>query len=1017
MSPPPLIGRTAELTRFGTLLSDVAAGPGKTTILFGEGGVGKTRLLGAVATRARKRGFTVALGRAYPVETGVPYALFADGLHPLLAQIDPAQLAVLTRGASAELAALFPGLYPQTSGNGRDAVRVGADPAETKARLLWNFSQFLTRISSRQPLLLVLENLQWADASSLELFHFVARQIPSGAKVALVGTYNETEREANPVLRTTEQSLLRLGVATVQRLEPLNQEEVSLLVQETFSVEEQVLGRFPALLYAWTRGNPFFVEETLKALVTRGTLYERDGRWFGWEVETLELPPTIRDAIAARLGGLSGDARTVANMAAVIGTRVTLGTLGDISALPNAALVPAIEELCAARVLEERVHTDAFSRGAAGSGAVAYDFTHPLLQQVLYGALGHARASLMHATIAETLESHYGARALQHADELAFHFARAHGHTLEPKAVRYLSAAGRAALQKYANREATEYLSRALEHLERTSSDDGSDELEVLVSLARARQRLGEYESALTLWQRALESATAQGTEPAEIARIRYRMGLALYWSGAYDRALEQYGASLEAVRDDPAAEVAVQVRLARAICLQDTGRLDDAAAEVHSALAVAGEVGNPALLARVHRALLIMYAWNGSADQAREHGQRAIELATAAAQPTLLWSAHWGMAMLAGIASDARGVVDHLAAAEAVAAELGSPLLPLWTAELAIQYAASTGDWESGIATGERTIKLARALGQRTLLPRLLVWTGMIYLERGEPLRAKEMFDEAWQVSGAGRESGRPVDFPSVIPAHLGLAAFHLATEKYREAVNVGEAGLAIADHAGHRVWSVQWLLPLVMEARLRALDFKEAAAHARRLREDAEKFKHRLGLACASACEGLLLLHHASDRARDHPEAARVMKAAAEQLEEIPYPYTAARIRREVARALALTGQRDAAVRELRRAHDVFARLGATSELARTREELRTLGVRPPVKVMGAGGAGLTGRELEIARMVAQRKGNKEIGSALRISARTVSTHLSNIFTKIGVESRGALADYVREKGLIEQ
>ncbi len=1012
MSSTPLIGRAAELTRFTTLLSETAAGKGTTTILFGEGGVGKTRLIGAVAERARKRGFTVALGRAYPVETGVPYALFADGLLPLLAQIDPAQLAVLTRGASAELAALFPGMYPASSGEGRDPARSGGDPAEIKARLLWNFSQFLTRISSRQPLLLVLENLQWADASSLELFHFVARQIPSGAKVALVGTYNETEREGNPVLRTTEQSLLRLGVATVQRLEPLNQEEVRQLVQETFSVDESALGRFPSLLYAWTRGNPFFVEETLKALVTRGSLYERDGRWFGWQVETLELPPTIRDAIASRLDGLSSDARAVANMAAVIGTRVSLETLGEISGLSNAALVPAIEELCAARVLEERVQTDTFSRGSTGSGGVAYDFTHPLLQQVLYGTLGHARASLMHATVAETLESHYGSRALDHADELAFHFARAHAHTLEPKAARYLSAAGRAALQKYANREAAEYLARALEHLDRTGSDDGAEGLEVLVSLARARQRLGEYERALALWQRALDSATTHAADPLEIARIRYRMGLALYWSGAYDRALEQYAASLDAVRATPAAEVAVQVRLARGICLQDIGRLEDAAAEVHSALTVASEAGNSALLARVHRALLLMYAWNGSADRAREHGQRAIELATAAAQPTLLWSAHWGMAMLAGISSDARGVVDHIAAAERVAGELGSPLLPLWTAELAIQYAAGVGDWETGIATGERTIALARALGQRALLPRLLVWTGLIYLARGEPLRAKEMFDEAWQVSGAGRETERPVDVPSIVPAHLGLAAFHLSTGNYREAVNVGEAGLALADHAGHRVWSVQWLLPIVMEARLWALDFKHAAAHAQRLRDDAEQFNHRLGLACAGACEGLLLLH----RSKNHPEAARVLQAAAEQLEEIPYPYTAARIRREVARALAHTGDRDAAVRELRRAHDVFARLGATSELSRTREELRTLGVRPPVKVMGAGGAGLTGRELEIARMVAQRKANKEIGSALKISARTVSTHLSNIFTKIGVDSRGALADYVREKGLLE-
>jgi DNA-binding CsgD family transcriptional regulator len=107
---------------------------------------------------------------------------------------------------------------------------------------------------------------------------------------------------------------------------------------------------------------------------------------------------------------------------------------------------------------------------------------------------------------------------------------------------------------------------------------------------------------------------------------------------------------------------------------------------------------------------------------------------------------------------------------------------------------------------------------------------------------------------------------------------------------------------------------------------------------------------------------------------------------------------------------------MRELRKSHDVFARLGATVELDATREELRELGVRPPPRVAASGAAGLTGREMEIARMVATRKSNKEIGGALKISARTVSTHLSNIFLKLNVASRGELADFVRQNGLIE-
>lgn len=997
----PFVGRANELSELGALLEEAAGGAGQTVLLFGEGGVGKTRLADTVADRARKRGWTVAMGRAYSVETGVPYALFSDALLPLLGELDAAQLALMTRGSSAELAAIVPALAGSSASIERARSTGDADPAEHKARLHWSFGQFLSRLSAKQPFLLVVENLQWADASSLELFHFVARHIHKTARMLLVGTYNEAERDINPLLRTTEQSLIRLGAARILRIESLREAEVATLLQQTFSVDEAALDRFSALLYAWTRGNPFFIEETLKTLIEEGSLRQRDGRWFGWELERLELPSTVREVLSARLDRLPPDARSVANLAAVVGTRLSYDRLREVAGLSDDALVSAIEDLCQAHLLEERARTN----------VVAYDFTHPLIQQVLYGALGQTRARLLHGKVAEALESRYGAHAAEHADELAFHFARAHARTLEPKTVRYLAEAGERALARYANREAAQYLGAALEHIDRLEEVGERERLDVILALARARQRLGEYEAALGLWDRALASAREAGAAATELARIRHRMGLASYWLGQYDVALAHYAAALEDLDphgDDP---LAVRVRLARGICRQDLGRFDEAAQEVMSGLQVAERLGDPALLARVHRALLLMYAWNGSPALAAEHGAQAIAFAEKAGQPMLAWSGYWGMALLAGLYGDAAAVVKHLRSAEKVAEELGSPLLDLWTDELAIQYAAGVGDWEKGIATGESGIARARTLGQRALLPRLLVWTGLIYLERGEPIRAKEMFDEAWSISGAAG-GGRPADVPSVVPAHLGMAAFHLATGAYREAVEIGEAGLALADSAGHSVWAVQWLLPLVAEARLRALDFEQAAAHAVRLCADAQRLGHRLATACAAACDGLLLLY----RDKKMAEAARTLLTAAEQLEAIPYPYTAARIRRELARALNQLGRRDEATSELRRAHDVFARLGAAAQLAETRAELRALGARPPQKAMGTGAAGLTARELEIARMAALRKANKEIASALQISSRTVSTHLSNIFAKLGVESRGELADYVREKGLLE-
>jgi DNA-binding CsgD family transcriptional regulator len=144
------------------------------------------------------------------------------------------------------------------------------------------------------------------------------------------------------------------------------------------------------------------------------------------------------------------------------------------------------------------------------------------------------------------------------------------------------------------------------------------------------------------------------------------------------------------------------------------------------------------------------------------------------------------------------------------------------------------------------------------------------------------------------------------------------------------------------------------------------------------------------------------------------RDLIAAAEQMEAIPFVEHAARLRRKLADALNESGDRDGAVRELRRIHDVFVKLGATRSLDDTREKLRELGSRPPTRATSAGFAGLTGREVDICRLVAERKSNKEIGVALGISPRTVSTHLSNIFEKLEVDSRGALTDLVRAQGL---
>ena len=991
LPPLPLVGRASELAMFASLLDAADKGRGTTQLLEGEGGQGKTRLALATAERATKRGWTVAIGRAYPVEAGVPYALFTDALLPVLRALDPAALSVLTRGAVSELSHLFPLLA-----TGATPIRGGERASEIKTRLLWNFAQLVGRMAEKRPLLLVLENLHWADESSLEMLHFTARQLAT-SRVLVIGTYNDAQAERSPGLASLRQSLVTLGAAHVHHLVPLSRAATDELVQAVFGVSDAVSREFAALLYGWTRGNPFFVEETLKALVTSGRLYERDGTWHGWEIADLDLPRSIREAVVTRLDRLSPDAQRVATLAAVIGTRASYDALDAVAGMPQARLVEALDELRTQRILDEHKEGD----------RIVYDFSHPILRDVIYQAVGLARGRMVHATVADALERHYGEAADEHADELAYHFARADARDVGPKATRYLSIAGRNALAKHANREAASYLTAALERT-RDHDADPTAQMEIIEGLARARQRLGEYDAAVALWRRAREHAQ-HANDLGRLADIERRLGLASFWRGRHDEALEHYDAALSAGTSAGAESTTARVRLAKGMCLQELGRVADAEHEMTEAIAMAGRLGDASLLARAHRTQLLFYLWTGRTELAHQHAERARVLAKASGQRVLEWLAQWALATLAGLTGSSAECKRHLAEAERLADELDSPVFRAWTAEIAIEVASATGEWETGLALAERTIALGRSVGLRAPFPRLLVWTAIIHLGRGESERAKTLIDEAWELSGAARGAERPSDVHSVVPAHIGLAAYHLFTGNFAEAIRVGEAGLAIADEAGAVVWAVHRLLPILAESALEARDLGRAAKIGERLRRDSERLGQRAGLAWADACAALVAM------LRGETESAIVLlRHAAEALEAVPVVADAARLRRQLARVLAESGDRDGATRELRHVHEVFVRLGAARELALARQQLRDLGARPPARTAPAGTEGLTARELEIVRLVSARKSNKEIGRALNISARTVSTHLTNVFTKLGVGSRGELADFVRERGL---
>ncbi|MCG6957763.1 MAG: AAA family ATPase [Gemmatimonadetes bacterium] len=990
--PLPLVGRTEELAALESLM-EKHEDRLSAVLVSGGGGVGKSRVVAELASGAERRGWSVAQGRAYPVEHGVPYALFSDAFLPLLRGLDPETLSVLSRGGEAELRYLFPAL-----GQSRERLPIAdGEPDEIRTRLLWNFAEFLKNYAARAPLLVVLEDLQWADHSSLELIHFVARQAP-GHPLFIVCTYNDAERDHSPQLAQLSRSLESMGVARAMRLGPLSREQVAETVSRAFAVDAGLVGEFTAMLDGWTRGNPFFVEEILKSLVAGGRLTSHKGTWVGWDAKDLVLPVSIREAVTTHLRRLTENAQTVADLTAVIGARTDYALLASISRLPGPALLSALDELCTHGILTEQ----------ADGNSVVYAYLHPVVRETIYRAFGLQRARMLHGTVAEAMEAFWGSKVMDHADELAYHFARSDADALSEKAVLYLTAAGRRANERHANREAADYLRAALDRMpEGYRAADGTNAQTLRQELAHALMRLGDYESARAMWSEVLAVAPE---DRAEEAGMRRAMGLVTFWCGRHEEALEHFDAGLAAAEAAGNTAEGVHIRLVRGHCLQELGRSEEALAVLTAALPDAEAVGSPELLARAHRALSLLHVWIGPPDVAEKHGRRAIELASATGDLTVEFWTRWGLAVLAGMTGDTKRMAEGVAAATDIADRLRSPVLRLWTADMSIEMAYATGDWDAGLALGEQAIALARSLNQAPLLARVLAWTSAIHVGRGEFDRAKTLLDEASAMAGIDHPKGLG-DVHMAVPTYTGLAYYLSGIGDHEGAIRAARRGLEITEGTGYRLWAVYRLLPALAEACLWAEHIDEAEAVGKRMRSMAEALSHKLGIAWADACDALVCWKHG-----DPAGSIELMRKAAEALEEIPMIPYAVRVRRQLAARLAETGDIDGAMAELRGVHRVLSRLGAEPELEMARAQFRQWNQRPPPRPIAEGVAGLTGRELEIARLVARRKSNKAIGKELGISPRTVSTHLSNIFQKLEVGSRTELGDMIRDQGLME-
>ncbi len=437
---PVVVGRDAEHARFAEVLGLASSGRGQAVLVAGEAGVGKSAFVRGAIASSGQAGFRVLYGATLESDRGLPYAPFVAAVRSGFRGIARDRLGRVLAQAAPDLAQLFPELGK--------AQRAEQASAVEQHRLSVAFLGLFSTFARETPVLLVVEDLHWADEASLGLVHYLARELRD-SRVLLLGTYRSDEmHRRHPLLRVLGTMQRERAVSEIS-LGRLDREQVRALIDATFRQKDpniRVSDEFRDAIYARSEGNPFFTEELLKSLVESGDVYFREGS--GWDrkpIEELRIPGSVREAVRERIDRLSADAQTTLSAAAVVGLRTPFELLRSVRGIDERDLEGHLREL-----IEQQLGVE------LGGDDDEYGFRHALTKEVVYDDLLVRERKRLHRSVAHALSADDRAEPALVAHHL---IAAGEGEAAVPHLLR----AAERAFRTYAPREAAAHYEKALE--------------------------------------------------------------------------------------------------------------------------------------------------------------------------------------------------------------------------------------------------------------------------------------------------------------------------------------------------------------------------------------------------------------------------------------------------------------------------------------------------------------------------------------------------------------------------
>jgi len=825
-----LIDRVEEIGLLREAVDRAVRGEGGIVLLYGEAGIGKTRLARELGAYARLRGMQVLSGRCpalFRMDGVPPYVLWKEVIKNFLEVCAPEHLYRVIGFYPGEVSALVPELKQKL---GAIPHSLPISPEHERDRLFEAVSQFVINISKEAPLLVVLDDLQWTDQSSLLLLHYLARGVYKES-LLLVGAYRDTDIDERHPLSPVVTELNRERLLQSVLLKRMSLDDVSEMIKRLLE-QDDVPREFCEMVYEKTMGNPFFVEEVIKSLKEEEVIYREEDKWRIKEVSRIEFPKTVKSVIKARISRLDDECQNVLTLASFVGNDFSFTALCGVTGFEEDKLLETMEKMLKTGLVKERVIR----------GQDVYSFADIMIRDVVHEEVSHLRHKKLHGTVGCALEKAYARDIDEHLGELALHFLESGD---KEKALDYFLKAGEKAAKVYANSEAASYFQSALKLLEEKEGKL-QEKGRVLERLGDIKSLVGEYEACMKYWNEALP-LWKQLYEKEKVSTLHRKMANVLWADmGDTEKAEEHYDKALKILETEPESAELSRLYEDMAHMYYRTKDMAKALSWAEKALELAKKLNDSEVIASSYASLGTIFHFTGNPKKAVECHERALKIALDNGYMETALRAYNNLAV-ALPEEDSERRLEYCEKGYELAKKIGHIRLQSFIGGSLSWWYLGMGDANRARAFAEESVVLNRKTGNITQLPIALDFLGLAFAILGEWDKSEQCYKEALNLSQ------RLNDFQAIAFSYAFLGVFHLIKEEYAKAKEYCEKAYEVYEKAGakyRQMGAAKWIAGACIELG----ELEEASNLIDKVHEFALQVKDNLLIAETDSLKGML-------------------------------------------------------------------------------------------------------------------------------------------------------------------